>query len=282
MKNIRLRNFSWAQSLLCIHVLRNAGMAAIEIIEWGSLYLSIYRFGQWILPKQNHFLHLGNTRKSHSLGESYILSNIEPKKKRATKKSSAQKSQKFIASQNINKIGFHRRMLLRYPRFMYVKAKNKYARNLISFAFFFCSHLVCWAKKEQVPIKHANWIYRKQMSILVIKQCFKFFFSFYFRLLSRLDLWMRPLGKKEREKGKRPRIKCMPSANICLNIYTLSDHFCRVFNHSFDWAIFYSISNQWTKQQTQKFHKTKPWLPHKTIRTTKLPECEAEKKNAMK
>lgn len=96
-------------------------------------------------------------------------------------------------------------------------------------------------KKEQVPIKHANWIYRKQMSILVIKQCNKFFF---------LRIWETTRNKKRhRERESKTHAKCQ----FCSNIYTLSDHFLRVFNHfirlSYFFFYFYSISNQWRKQK---------------------------------
>lgn len=74
-------------------------------------------------------------------------------------------TEQFMAAQNLNKIGFHRRIC--YDTQIYV------AETSIQSHFVWCP-TPDQKKREQVPIKHANWIYRKQMSILVIKQCNKF------------------------------------------------------------------------------------------------------------
>lgn len=185
-----------------------------------------------------------------------------------TKKSSAQKSQKFIAPQNKNKIGFHRRMLLRYHE-IYICQSQKQICAQSHFVCVFSSHLVCWAKKEQVPIKHANWIYRKQMSILVIKQCYKFFFP------STQLLGFVNASPEKRENEKRTRIKFLP--NPITFVAYLTIHSLELF------SIQFQINKQNNnKKNTQKIHKTKSFLPHKTLRITKLPECKVEDKNEMK
>lgn len=145
------------------------------------------------------------------------------------------KSQKFIAFQNINKIGFHRSECCCYTQ-IYVAKINMHT---ISF---------CYARKsiqqrraeekkkksersEQVPIKHGNWIYRKQMSILVIKQCNKFLNgwkidpTFYFLVnVTNGISWEVP---------------------IFAWIFTRNQFsFCAHLTIQFEWAIFYSLWNQ--------------------------------------
>lgn len=105
--------------------------------HWVRKFIPIYL---WAIDSKNQIqsCSLSHTYKHESHSKYHIFYLIlNPETKKKTNRS---KSQKFIAPQNINKIGFHRRMLVRYPE-IYVYSQKQICAQ---------SHFVCvWEKRSK-------------------------------------------------------------------------------------------------------------------------------------